>query len=514
MKKERISGMSSHDNRYAGALIFIFLILGALNASRHEMWRDEIQAWLLAKDSSSPVQLLKNLKYEGHPGVWHLSLFPLSRITPSPIAMQPFHLIIACLSVYLFLRFSPFTKVQKALFTFGYFPFYEYCVICRNYAPGLFLLLLFCSLLPRRSGRFPLLGLILFFLAHTSVHALILVISICLGLSLDILLSKDRPNITVCLGFLLIVSGIITSVVQLNPPPDSGFAVGWKTDFDLDHLKKVFNLIPRAFIPIPRFTFHFWNTAILDQLPASEVVKLSLGCLILLYGILLFIRKPAALLIYLIGTLGLCSFFYTKYFGSMRHHGFLFISFVSSIWISNYCRDVRIFNPIGKLSLIIERSLNKVLTVILFIHLAGGVAGAVMDYMYVFSQGKATADFIRREGMEGMLIVGDTDFTASTVVGYLEREIYYPRGDRVGSFVIWDKKRTEPLTVKEILERAVKLSLREKKDCLLVLNYRLSDEMISRYSLKEIARFEKAVVGDEVYYLYLRHYSSNMMRHI
>ena len=113
--------MSSHDNRYAGALIFIFLILGALNASRHEMWRDEIQAWLLAKDSSSPVQLLKNLKYEGHPGVWHLSLFPLSRITPSPIAMQPFHLIIACLSVYLFLRFSPFTKVQKALFTWVHY---------------------------------------------------------------------------------------------------------------------------------------------------------------------------------------------------------------------------------------------------------------------------------------------------------------------------------------------------------------------------------------------------------
>ena len=143
------------------------------------MWRDEIQAWLIARDCKTPFELIKVLKnYEGHPGLWHFGLFILKFITYSPVIMQPYHLIIATTTVYLFCRFSPFTRLQKVLFSFGYFSFYEYAVICRNYAVGILLLCSFCILFESWRRKFPLIGLILFLLAHTSVHALIIVISI------------------------------------------------------------------------------------------------------------------------------------------------------------------------------------------------------------------------------------------------------------------------------------------------------------------------------------------------
>ena len=58
----------------------IFSIVASLVLFNHEMWRDEIQAWLLARDSSNFLNLLNNLRYEGHTPLWHFLLFPLTKL--------------------------------------------------------------------------------------------------------------------------------------------------------------------------------------------------------------------------------------------------------------------------------------------------------------------------------------------------------------------------------------------------------------------------------------------------
>ena len=131
------------DLYYAIGITTLFLIVGGYGAAHHEMWRDEIQAWLLARDSTSVFDLLANMKYEGHPPLWHLCLMPLTRITHSPIIMQVFHLLIAATTVFLFTRYAPFHWIHKFLFAFGYFALYEYAIIARNYALGLLLITIF-----------------------------------------------------------------------------------------------------------------------------------------------------------------------------------------------------------------------------------------------------------------------------------------------------------------------------------------------------------------------------------
>ena len=463
------------DKQFAITLSAVFLVIGAVVAWHHEMWRDEMQAWLIARDAPSVFELFNIMKrYEGHPSVWHLGLYVLQFFTSSPIIMQPYHLLIAAATIFVFARFSPFTRLQKTLFAFGYFPFYEYAIICRNYAIGILLLCLFCTLFSRWKKKFPLVGLILFVLAHTSVHALIIVISIGLLLLLELLLTSERPSrLHIGIGFALILTGIFTAIYQIAPAADQGTRPGWTTTFDLGHLLNVLNLVSRVFFAIPRSMMHFWNTNFLDPIPSSALIKLVLSMLVLLYVIVFLLRKPTVLMMYLCGTTGLLAFFYTKYYGSVRHHGFLFMLFIAAVWISHYSYEARrLPNPLKTTSWGLAKAFNIVLVFILIIHVVGGITAAKLELTHPFSNGKAVARFIVDEKLDDMLIAGAApDDLTLEVLGYLEKdEFFYPRSDRFGSFGVWDMawRNGRSLRTGDVLQRIQQLADEKGEDVLIV----------------------------------------------
>lgn len=494
------------DSGYAAILSTVFMVVGVILALRHEMWRDEMNVWLIARDISSPVEILRHLRYDGHPGLWHLCVFAIRHIFPHPMAMQILHLVMAAATVYLFTRFSPFTRVQKALFAFGYFPFYEYAIISRNYALGIFLMFVFCALFPKRFERFALAGFVLFLLAHTSVHALIMAIAIGFALFIEyICFAKKRRiagKLQIAVGFSLIAFGATTSFLQLKPPPDYGFAVGWVTRFDPQHLRNVLSSISRAFAPVPQFVFSFWGTNILDKLPASVTIHVVLSVLILIWAILLLLRKPIALLVYATGTIGLLIFLYIKYSGGIRHWGFLFMLFLVSLWIGKHCADIEFrWGPLNKINAALRSHRNKALTAILVIHLAGGVVAAQFDYRYEFSGARATARFIKEKKLDDLLIAGDEYTGVAPVSGYLGQKLYYPRVHRVGSFWILKQGWLPDVSADDMLREIDEYA--KGRDVLIILNYSLNDQQMETYSLTKIAQFLGAMVGYEQYYLYL-----------
>ena len=71
-------------------LILTFVLLILLGVFHHELWRDETQSWLIARDSTSLLDLFRNTHYEGHPLLWHYCLYGLSRISRNPLTMQFF----------------------------------------------------------------------------------------------------------------------------------------------------------------------------------------------------------------------------------------------------------------------------------------------------------------------------------------------------------------------------------------------------------------------------------------
>ena len=513
--------MGKRDKHYALGLTFLFLTVGAFTASHHEMWRDEIQAWLLARDSTSVFNLFAHLKYEGHPGLWHLCLMPLTRITHSPVIMQMLHLLITGITVYLFVHYSPFNWFQKFLFCFGYFVLYEYAIVARNYALGLLLITVFCVLFRERYKRFIWVGCVLFLLAHTSVHALIVTIGIGITLCCEYVfrgrflkpLNEEIATIenkrAIWIGFALISIGILTAIWQLNPPPDTGFAVAWHFNYDPQRVNNIVKLISRAYLPVTSPIFGFWGSNLLTTYSLFQVIQIPLCYFFILFSVLLFLKRPTALLIYLIGTFGLLTFFYVKYHGSIRHHGFLFLTFLMCCWIY---RDAPAINfsktEQDDTGSVVDRVLNVaatvVLTLLLICHAIGGVIATRMEHRHIFSYGKLTAEYIKSQGMQDHLMVGEIDYAVSTVAGYLQKpKIYYPRGSRYGSFVRWDKARTHEVSDQLVIEAAQKLSREHSQPVLIILNRAIGAELIEQHNLSFLVKFTGSVIGDEGFHLYL-----------
>jgi len=518
---ESLPGQGAPGPRYAevsagflATAVLGFFFLGLILLLRHEMWQDEWQAWLLAKDSPSLPELFRHLRYEGHPGLWHLGLFLVSRVTPNPLGMQLLHLLVATAAVYVFLRYSPFTRLQKILFILGYFPFYEYAVLSRNYALGVLGLFGYCALFCKPQRNYLLLGVILFLLGQTSVYGLM--IAMVLGVILFGAAIRDRAAATwrSITAFALILLGVGLSVLQLIPPPDSGFAVDWQFDLDLPRLLATLATVWKSYVPLPALDYHFWGTNLIGG-PRWQAL---LSLLLLAFGLLLFLRQPLPLTLYALGTAGLLTFTYVKYPGSLRHHGHLYLLFIASLWLSS--ENLRAGQgPIGRasgpplspassshkpilqtLAAFCQTHRGRVVTVLLAVHLVAGLWAASLDLFFPFSESRNAARFIKQHQLDRLPILGHADDAASSVAGYLGQPLYYPASRCWGSWVVWNQKRKTELEPGELVAQARELSRQRHQDVLLLLNHELPP---GRFSVIPIKKFTHSLVPVENYYLYL-----------
>jgi hypothetical protein len=161
------------DTAFAVGVAVLFACVCGFAISYHEMWRDEMQSWLIARSSLTLSELRDAIRYEGHPALWYLLLYGVTRLTQRPEAMQLLHVVIGSGCAFVFARSAPFPRWARLCFVLGYFSVYEYGVISRNYSIGIFLLFVAAALLPRRHERPWLLGLLLALAAQTTAMALI-----------------------------------------------------------------------------------------------------------------------------------------------------------------------------------------------------------------------------------------------------------------------------------------------------------------------------------------------------
>src|SRR5438105_2148457 len=91
-----------------GIALAIAATATALGLHAHAMWFDELQAWNIARASHSLPGLVANLRYEGHPVLWYLPLYALTRVTGDPRWMQALQLIVVVATYALVLFRSPF----------------------------------------------------------------------------------------------------------------------------------------------------------------------------------------------------------------------------------------------------------------------------------------------------------------------------------------------------------------------------------------------------------------------
>ena len=115
--------------------IIVFIIYSGITLSLiyfHEIWRDEAQQWFIVKELSV-IDIIKQMKYEGHFLLWYFILMPFAKLGFPIITQNLISWAISCLAVILILKKAPFSKLTKCLIIFSVPFLYYYSVHSRVY---------------------------------------------------------------------------------------------------------------------------------------------------------------------------------------------------------------------------------------------------------------------------------------------------------------------------------------------------------------------------------------------
>jgi len=481
--------------------LLVYFIVGLTAILNHEMWRDELQHWLITRDSTGLMGLLGTLGQEGHPAVWHLILFGIGRFTHSPLAMQLVHLGIAACSAFCFLRYAPFPYLYRLLFCFGYFMSYEYAVISRAYGLGTLCCWLFCSSYPLRYRSLVRLSILLAVLANSSVYGTILAL-ICLSVFLvdGMFLHRDKllrvPRLRIVCSACILFAGLAFALRSMVPDVDP---VPWHLSFSIDRVGIALSGLWKAYFPVPDLSpIEFWNSNIVHH----QALRGIFGGALLMLGCLYFARKPTVLFAYAAGSCALLLFSYTVYVGYLRHHGHLFILATMCLWLSTYYPPVQVSSRVLGRVLDCSASVGKVIIgAILVGQVFAGIYALAMEFKYDFSAAKRATELVKTQAAKGDVIAVLPNYFHSAP-GYLSEPVYFPIANRIGTFGIYDDRFYSEADCNSLVHRLNKeMRRRGAKNLWLISNEPFRCQT-SSLSIQRIAAFERTIEKKERAYVY------------
>ena len=336
----------------------LFIALAAFNSVRifrHPMWSDEMQDFLLAAGSSSPLDLFLKLKYEGHAGLWHLLLWVVTRFTTDPVWMQALHLAIALGIWVLIWRLAPFGKLEKLLLLLSYFLFFEYFVVSRTYAIGVLLGFAVVVLRMQRPDLRIWPGLLLGLLANTSIFGAIWALGMALFMGLENR-GQWRSRLP---GTALFVALMAFAIWTMAPSLDNQF-VRYAPSLKSVSLEEPLRFAVGAFLPLYwPFTFitlkslggwaadlagtpfghHPFQSAV-QAIEGAGLVPVLLVLALPVLTVWSIVRERMPTLEFATIYAGILLFAQlSQYPFTPRHFGFVFVAFVGVVWMARRKRQ-------------------------------------------------------------------------------------------------------------------------------------------------------------------------------
>ena len=496
------------------SVLALFAFLGLIGVLNHAMWRDEFNTWLIVRDSESLGEMLGRVKYQGHTALWALCLAFLRNFWQSPVVMQLFHWTIAVLSMTVFWLFSPFTHRQKVLFTFGYLPFYQYLLIARPYVLGMLFLFVFCAIFPFRRKSYIPAAIALALMANSSAYALFIAIALLAMLGIEFLFDaearsdywKQSSRYDLILSLMIVAASFGFAIYILTPPADSynhGGLDAWKLRFDL---RRVFRAWGRIF---------GGYTLILPE--HKRWLDLIASGLITLLAVVIFmlrlVRKPLAFCFFTLVYLEILAFSYLRFMGiGPRHFGHFYLALIAAFWLASYLPESdglakRLALPPNLLKLGYKWH-QPILTTVITIQFLGGLYGLPRDLIIPFSASRATANYIRSSGWQDEFIVASRDANMAPISGYLDRQLYYPEIEGLGSFTLFGGDREsddhgDAISHEAVLAKVQNLlqTQRQTERILLILHKPLEINL-ETLTIEPIREFTRSWTASERYYLY------------
>jgi hypothetical protein len=470
-------------------LMFIYMLITGFTVLNHEPWRDEAQAWLIARDL--PVLgIFHQMAYEGSPGLWHMLLMPLAKLGLPYISMNLLNLLILWLAAGVFMYKSVFSKITKILFLFSYYMAWEYSIIARSY--GLSVLFLFAiAALDEQRFKKPLIyaGLI-FLLFNTNAHSCFL--AMCLLLSFLWESWQDKQfNKQRIFAMLIMLSGAGLAFSQLISPQDN-MNYGICAKFDSANL---FYAIRYAFFPCsPNITAYLCYLA---------------GILILISGGVYIYKTSLRVFGIILGAYsGLFYLYLCKSVWGYRHFGFVLILLLFGLWLCVNHRAKLVAAEDNKSitgnKFFSYQRIILVINICLAISILPTGLRHYQEYKFLFSGAKEMAEYLKNNQLTGRIIVAHESAYASALLPYLvNKKFWYADIEQSGTFITWNKKYKENAFIPFAeVENRINKHVFPKDKILILLNHEIPAEEAGKYQLLYKVRTTIFGNSDEQYYLY------------
>jgi hypothetical protein len=419
------------------AAFLLYLSIAGFAMANHEMWADELHSWNIAKGSNSFIDVFRNSRFEGHPPVWYIILWAISKFTHSLVAVQVVHLVIAAVPVFLILFYSKIPVGARLLLPFGYFLLFEYAVLSRNYAVGVLLACLICVIM-RRHSRYKTMLYYALLLLLANTHLLATLLAGSLHIYFLLWQTEQKKNKPVIAAHVLLGLMVALTAVYFVWPP-SGSVLHVRVDI-FEHLMgrtKTFMQAPlRSMLPVPAWwTYHWWNTQFLVEAKEGSSAIRILGLVtaialpVLAYFIFSKERKSralffAGLLFHIIIALTVVSMI------TARYSGFIFMGFVLSLWL--YCEE-RPLEPWKKITV----------HALLAVQVLAGVFAVIKDIQYPFSNSYRISELVK-EVPPGKKLVCDY-WAVNTWAAFIDKPVYCIDMQKEAYYVLFDDQLRERL---------------------------------------------------------------------
>ncbi len=400
--------------------IFSFVFL-YLKFTYHELWKDEWQAWHVARDMSWG-EMFSFLYYEGHPSLWYIYLKIITLCTPTGsdlFALQGAHaLVMIAAFAIVFFRFR-FSLPLKIAFLLSSFCYFEYGMVNRGYALVILLAFWATTLLDNKETNVWKLALALFLLCQTEAQGVIIAGGLWVFAFAKNLFEENfkaaTQNKENQLLLLAYSAGLLFFVLSVYPRGES------------EDLARAYNMmkqplsesIPLAFQGLLANTF--WIGSI-DDTGAFGVSLLGIffSVIVLLSIVYVFWNNKNALLAMLAGLLAFFLFAGFVYGGGVRQWGMLFIFFIT------------IFNLYGQKGLTFNVLQSLALISFAIFPIYYNAMALQKEVLYPFSNAEKTANFLATSVPAKVPIVAINPFETGAVIGYLgeSRKVYrMPEGE-------------------------------------------------------------------------------------
>jgi hypothetical protein len=472
------------------AASFIGLML--VQITRHQMWRDETNAWGLVLASHTLPELFHNLHYEGHPGLWHLLLWGASWVSPDPAAMKAEQAASAAGFILLIALKSPFSRVERILLLLNFYLVFEYAVVSRNYGIGVLLALAYAQLRVTRPDRSVLNATLLGLLANTNIYAALLSGALACEAMLDRLVESQwtvwrtirrlAPAAAIYLAF------IVFCAITIKPAVD----ISWRTTtyplkhaLDVDQLQHVLlAYLGVGLVPIIRSLYYasFANYTLLD-----------LTLLPILWAAVVWMFWPdwRPLLIVGLTAAGAIVFGQLIYPGWIRHWGIVFLGFVVAYWLHRHWRPRR----------------SCIAMVLLTLGAVCGLQEVANEATQPYSMAAQAAEWLRRHEPLDAVLIGTPDSSTAGVAVLLGQPMYFLDCSCTDTFVRFTRRRDAYRISQLPVRLATALQSIGAYPAILITAEPLSADMLTtiealHISAQPVAAFSGAYISGEDFYLY------------